>query len=482
MTNDPAFESALNEIKQRFLTHLDTINLKIEAFQHQLAEGQLADFTLLEEIQTIIHKLAGSSGTFGFARLTELSTTADQKLAQFIQAQPTVLNDELRTTLVQMMTPLLEEIKTVSDHKGKERKEGKEGKEILPTPTNIVKQLDSAPYPLSQVSDHNLAGSRENILIVDDDPIICKLLKHIFDTNDYQTVTSKNYAELKSNLDSFHFDLIILDLNVGKDCGLEMSRYIRQQSVHHRDIPIIFITASGQEKDENACWDAGATDFVTKPINIKTILNRAKSHLKLKKQNELLKSLAFVDNLTQVYNRRYFDEKFPEYFQHHHEHQIPFSLLMIDIDYFKRYNDCYGHLEGDSALTQISSVITQAACRAHDRVCRFGGEEFVVLLPETTAEGAIIVAQNMINAVQTLGLAHKASPFKMVTVSIGCVTTSNQDTINKKTILKGADEALYEAKLKGRNQYVCHQIDHENHQSHPESELNTHLAALKQAY
>ncbi|MFM7382990.1 MAG: diguanylate cyclase, partial [Microcystaceae cyanobacterium] len=175
---------------------------------------------------------------------------------------------------------------------------------------------------------------------------------------------------------------------------------------------------------------------------------------KLQFANQELEKLVNLDALTQVANRRWFDRTLEQEWYRLLREQKPLSLLMLDIDYFKAYNDFYGHPQGDSCLHQVAQVLTQAAGRSADGVARYGGEEFAILLPSTDLIGAIAIAEKIQRTLAHLRLAHRASPLQpTLTVSMGITCLIPTPPHPPKTLVQQADQALYQAKRQGRNQY-----------------------------
>lgn len=245
-------------------------------------------------------------------------------------------------------------------------------------------------------------------------------------------------------------DLILMDWELEGISGLEACQLLQSSSATSH-IPIIFVTGNAEKENQLKCWDAGAVDFVAKPIIFETLLNRVKTHLKYKLQADLLKEYSFVDGLTGVYNRRYFNIEIEKLFKHSQRYKKEFSIVMVDVDFFKKYNDFYGHIMGDELLIKIAEKLKIIARRPLDNVFRYGGEEFVVLLPDTTTEGAKKIAINLVSSVEEMQLEHRQSPFEIITVSAG-VASSNYNSY--KTTLEEADKALYLAKESGRNRAI----------------------------
>jgi len=179
-----------------------------------------------------------------------------------------------------------------------------------------------------------------------------------------------------------------------------------------------------------------------------------------KKDEEQLEKLSRTDGLTGLANRRVFDEAFAMHWSHCIRHKRMIAVVMIDVDHFKLYNDCYGHLQGDDCLKKLAKIFADHVHRAADVIARYGGEEFVAILLETTHDGILTVAENMRHAVINAKIPHEKSPtFAMLTISAGASFVIPDEKISAKDLLAKADEALYEAKRKGRNQVVICELN-----------------------
>jgi diguanylate cyclase (GGDEF)-like protein/PAS domain S-box-containing protein len=193
-------------------------------------------------------------------------------------------------------------------------------------------------------------------------------------------------------------------------------------------------------------------------ITVRDITSRKQMELDLQAANHELQILANLDGLTKIANRRCFDDFLAQEWRRLHRTQHAISLLMLDVDYFKLYNDSYGHQEGDDCLIQIAQALQEVVCRPADLAARYGGEEFVVILPETNQAGAIVIAQEIRDKISALAIPHRASRVKdIVTVSIGVACMIPNLDLAPDVLIKQADIALYEAKHQGRNQFVVFQ-------------------------
>jgi diguanylate cyclase (GGDEF)-like protein len=285
------------------------------------------------------------------------------------------------------------------------------------------------------------------ILVVDDEPINIQVMYQIL-ANDYKILMATSGKQaIKVCCDSMP-DLVLMDVMMPEQDGLATCRQMKSiESI--ADIPVIFVTGVQQE-EEDACWHAGGVDFIQKPFNATTLRHRVNAHLTLKRQSDLLRSLAFIDGLTSVYNRRYFDQALQKQLAACKRRHSPVAMLMIDIDHFKLYNDHLGHLAGDDALRRVANVLCACCQRPNDLIARYGGEEFVAVLSDTHAEGAVVVASKMLEQVNQLALCHPASPFGNISVSIG-IAIADIESGYDACITGLADKQLYLAKQNGRN-------------------------------
>tara|TARA_R110000744_G_scaffold42229_2_gene95531 strand:+ start:8519 stop:9421 length:903 start_codon:yes stop_codon:yes gene_type:complete len=294
-------------------------------------------------------------------------------------------------------------------------------------------------------------AEKARILIVDDEPINIHVLSNALnDTYNLFAVTSGR--EAIAFCMTHAPDLVLMDMDMPDINGVEACKTLKEKSETH-DIPIVFVTGHGDSDAEDKCWEAGGVDFLTKPVNANTLNHRIKSHLALKELTDELRRMAYQDGLTQVSNRRYFDEYLLRQQKLSQRIGSFFALLMFDIDFFKSYNDHYGHLAGDDCLRLVAKVLKQSVERPGDFVARFGGEEFAVVLPETDIAGAILVATKLLANVRELGIKHKGSPFGVVTGSIG-IAASDGSKKTLQELIDTADRRLYVAKTSGRDQFI----------------------------
>lgn len=292
---------------------------------------------------------------------------------------------------------------------------------------------------------------RPRLLVVDDQPINIQTLYQIFHADHEVFKATGGEQALAFCRDNPPPDLILLDVVMPGMDGIEVCRRLKADPTL-ADIPVIFVTACSEPADETGALEAGGVDFIAKPVNPAVVRARVKTHLTLKAQADLLRSLVFVDGLTGVANRRRFDEALQIEWRRCRRSGAPLTLLMIDIDHFKRYNDHYGHQIGDACLQKIAAALKAGLKRAHDLVARYGGEEFVCLMPECDYPAGQNKAEELRAAVAALGIPHADSPTaNRVTLSIGIAVMHPDGESGPEALVAAADAALYEAKNGGRD-------------------------------
>lgn len=298
-----------------------------------------------------------------------------------------------------------------------------------------------------------LNETRPKLLLVDDQPLNIRVLNELF-RFDCDVFMATRGEQAISICQQQQPDLVLLDVVMEGLDGYEVCRRL-QADPATQHIPIIFVSAKGEEEDEAFGLELGAVDYISKPFNPTIVRSRAKTHITIKRQGDYLRSLASIDGLTGIANRRALDERLSSAWAHACRDGAPLSLLMVDIDFFKRYNDHFGHLQGDTCLKRVASALAKSTGRPYDLVARYGGEEFVCLLPDTQADGAKLVAQKMQTAIEQLEIAHPLSEASShVTLSIGIASTMPAQQAHVSQLLEAADAQLYTAKHTGRNR-IC---------------------------
>ena len=301
---------------------------------------------------------------------------------------------------------------------------------------------------------------KARILIVDDEKMNLKVLADLL-KDEYAPVLARSGAQaLRHVFGDFPPDLILLDVIMPEMAGYEVIKEIKNND-KTKNIPVIFVTALNSTEDEELGLRLGAVDYITKPYSPPIVLMRVRNHLRLVRQYKLLDKLAYLDGLTEISNRRRFDELFEKEWKRSVRHISALSIAMIDVDFFKQYNDNYGHAMGDIALQKIAKALESVTRRPGDLIARYGGEEFVMVLPETDAKAAMVVADRALEEVNKLNIPHHYSPaVPHISVSMGLVTLSGDEKITPAMLLAVADENLYKAKESGRNQIQASETGH----------------------
>jgi len=305
--------------------------------------------------------------------------------------------------------------------------------------------------PVASRTDLKLNNSV--ILIVDDEPINTTVIESLLSPF-YKTHTTDCGENVLHLCETIKPDLILLDVMLGTMSGLDVCKQLKNHS-QYKDIPVIFITAIMDQDDQNRCWQAGAVDFVSKPVYGVTLLNRVKAHLTLKKQADLLKSLCEHDSLTGLNNRRFLQNTLDQNIRLAVRNDKALSVLMLDIDYFKQYNDSLGHQQGDECLKRVADEIKKSVNRPTDTTIRYGGEEFLCVLPDTDIQGAQFIAHKLLANIRELNIEHPHATSGVLSISIGSATFSGHEAIDTDELIRCADKALYQAKHQGRNRCVC---------------------------
>ncbi len=298
-----------------------------------------------------------------------------------------------------------------------------------------------------------MSNPKPSILVADDTPTNLDLLGALLE-GDYELLFAGSGSEALELTLAHSPDLVLMDILMPEMDGYEVCRRLKAD-VRTRDIPIIFISALDQEADEALGLELGAIDFISKPFSPPIVRARIRNHMELKQQRDILRGLSFLDGLTGIANRRRFDEVLDREWRRHVRNQVPLSLIMMDIDLFKAFNDSVGHLHGDECLRQVAQTLATIFQRPGDLVARYGGEEFVAILAETSAAGAQTMAESVQEALAALALPHPCSavsPF--VTLSLGVASRNPEAAGTAESLLQDADSALYRAKESGRNRSI----------------------------
>lgn len=302
----------------------------------------------------------------------------------------------------------------------------------------------------------NAPAVKPRLLIVDDQAINIQVMHQIFAAECQVFMATSGEQALALCRDNPP-DLVLLDIVMPGMDGFEVCKRL-QADDSTRNIPVIFVTAHTDAAQETHGLELGAVDFISKPVNPAVVRARVKTHLTLKLQSDLMRKLVFLDGLTGVFNRRYFDQQLAMEMARAVRNQSPLSLILLDVDFFKRYNDCYGHQMGDDCLRQIALTLKEGLRRPADLVARYGGEEFACILPETDFIDAMLIARELELKVRNKNIPHEDSDTAaVVTISLGVAGRRGSTGEDVAALLTLADEQLYLAKHSGRGK-ACGQL------------------------
>jgi diguanylate cyclase (GGDEF)-like protein len=303
----------------------------------------------------------------------------------------------------------------------------------------------------SPASDEAVHAASTQLLVVDDDELIREMLTDILNEMGYACDTAGDGEQALAKIDSEKFDLVLLDLMLPKMSGQETFEALKSKD---ENLPIIIITGHGSIESAVEFLKKGAADYLTKPIRFdefKFRINRAVEEIRLREA-------AITDPKTQLFNHTFFEGKLREEVERAKRYAHAISLIMLDLDNFKDYNDSYGHIAGDAVLKGIG-VLLKKVGRDCDIPCRFGGEEFTIILPETDLDGAVKMAERIRSAIENTSFKDESPDAAgNVTASVGvascgCYTGhGGEEDVN--LLVGNADKALYQAKKTGKNK-VC---------------------------
>lgn len=292
--------------------------------------------------------------------------------------------------------------------------------------------------------------TRQRVLIIDDQKTNLKILGDILRA-DVDVLLAQSGAQGLRKAIEWQPDLILLDVLMPDINGFELIKNLK----HHAQtsaIPVIFITALSDTNHEEQGLRLGACDYIYKPFHATIVQARVRLHLQLARQRKMLEQLAHIDPLTGIANRRKYDQVLEQLWRNAIRQQGQLSLVILDIDHFKEFNDHYGHAEGDKVLHQVANCLKQSLRRPNDFIARYGGEEFVILLPDSDESGSKQVITQCLDAIKALQLAHQYSPVSdVITLSAGGVSISARAELPATELFKLADDLLYQAKQKGKN-------------------------------
>ncbi|MCL2201638.1 MAG: diguanylate cyclase [Oscillospiraceae bacterium] len=290
------------------------------------------------------------------------------------------------------------------------------------------------------------------VLITDDEKHNLDILGQILSPL-YNLLVAKTGSRCIELAEEHRPDLILLDVLMPDITGFETIEALKASEIT-RSIPVIFITGLSGVKDEEKGFSLGAVDYIAKPFSKSIVKARVSTHLKIVSQMRTIESIGMIDPLTEISNRRGFDNRLLAEWGRAIREQTSISVLMLDVDHFKNYNDTYGHQQGDQALKLVASVCHDAVMRPFDIAARWGGEEFIVLLPCTDDKGAEMVAEKIRKTIEASVITTEDGQETGITASIGLYSVIPQVGSDTSEFINKADRALYKAKESGRNRVV----------------------------
>jgi len=290
----------------------------------------------------------------------------------------------------------------------------------------------------------------KTILVIDDTISNLDIVNNFL--LEYDVIASDNGSDAIEIAKNEKIDLVLLDIMMPNLDGYEVCKILKSDTTT-KDIPIIFLTSKSDEDSIEMAYDIGGIDYVTKPFKPKELLAKVKRELYLQDLQEELRLLASTDPMTKLYNRRYFMQISESLLELAKRNGSKTSIAMIDVDYFKKVNDTYGHKVGDDVLVFLSSLL-QEKSRKSDIVSRWGGEEFIILFPNTDLDGAFVIAEKMRVSVEKSILCFGNTQKLSFTISMGLASVCNAEDVNIEAAISRADIALYKAKSCGRNRVI----------------------------
>jgi diguanylate cyclase (GGDEF)-like protein len=295
-------------------------------------------------------------------------------------------------------------------------------------------------------------AKKNSVLVVDDEKSNLMVLTHIL-SQDYAIYTAKDGQDAINKAMKFLPDLILLDIVMPEMDGYEVLATLKKTE-ETQEIPVIFITGLNSSEDEEKGLVLNAADYINKPFRPAIVKLRVRNQMQIVNQIRTIERLSMVDQLTDIPNRRSFDNRLNMEWSRAIREKTSISLLMMDVDKFKVYNDTYGHQQGDIVLQTVASVFQQTLKRPGDFAARWGGEEFAVLLPLSDSSGALMVAEQIRANVESAVIPCQDGGTTKVTISIGVNTECPGCDSLIDSFISSADSALYTAKANGRNR-VC---------------------------
>ena len=295
-------------------------------------------------------------------------------------------------------------------------------------------------------------SEKSKLLIVDDEKMNLKVLTNIL-ISDYTILTATNGKEAIQRAVEYKPDLILLDILMPEMDGYQtLSEIKKTESI--KKTPVVFITGLNSDEDEEKGLSLDAADYITKPFSAMIVKIRVRNQIQIVNQLKMIERLSLTDQLTELPNRRYFDDRINMEWRQAIRERTQISLLLIDIDRFKNINDAYGHQNGDIVLKILSGILKKSLKRPGDFSARWGGEEFIILMPNTSLEGAFEIAEKIRTDIEKEDIFLENGKRINTTVSIGVNSYSPEKTCSVQAFISDTDKALYTAKDAGRNKVM----------------------------
>jgi len=394
---------------------------------------------IFDELKLTLHKISGSSGIYGYNQIGHIARKAEEALLK-TENDNTGVDERLMISLNENAAEMEALLKEAFNS------ENVQSFEIKIDPD----KHEGSTAPLALYEDES-ERKPAKILIVDDDEMIQELVERNLTRAGYTVKTASDGKGALEEVFRFSPDMVILDIMLPDIDGLDLLKIIRQRP-GGSILPIMFLTAKTDLNDRIHGLSVGGDDYITKPFFPEELVARVGA---LIARTTLLKELAVKDGLTGTYNHRYFYEKLKDEITRWKRYKRKFTLVIIDLDFFKNVNDTYGHMVGDTVLRETANFL-KAQLRSVDVVARYGGEEFALILPETDLKDAHLVLRRIFERMKSWKIKHPSTDdFIRITFSAGLATCPD-DGNDEKALVSHADKALYYAKESGRNQFTLY--------------------------
>lgn len=389
-----------------------------EKIQQQFQAWDSKSFIIERDVYGFLHSLKGTAGSIG---MTELSAIAAEKLEMIESDSEQYWDSE---SWHDFLAPIVEAVSFFETNYTPQKAEDAEASQVL-------------------------TKHQDFIVVIDDDTVFMSYMKNVLEKNGFLVLVANNGERGLKLIYEFNPALVFLDIMLPDTNGFSILENITKIKANQMYVAVMSVNDSRENRKK--AYDLGAFDFITKPIDADVLVSYVRNRLNYKRA---LEHSIVTDELTQVYNRKYLDKQMKQCLQdYHYKHEL-FSVAITDLDFFKKVNDTYGHLIGDDVLQGFAMLVMNEK-REEDIFCRYGGEEFVMLMPNTTAEEAHKEIERLrVLLGQKVFFSEQKKPFN-VTYS-GGIAQVNDDNAHPKKLLELADRALYEAKKSGRNRTVIY--------------------------